>query len=388
MNKIKPIFVAAYIRVSTEDQLEFSPDSQLHKIQEYAKSHQLLLPESYIFIDEGISGRSAKKRPAFMKMIQMAKQKPQAFSQILVWKFSRFARNRQDSIFYKSMLWKECGIRVISITEPLSNDPTSILIEALLEAMDEYYSINLAQEVQRGMNEKFLRGGVVSPPPFGYQMGQESYIVDEKNAPFLKMIFTDFLAGHSYREIAEKLNHLGVTTAREHLFQARSIKYILQNPVYLGKQRRKTSSPALVLASHSPLISEKIFQETQNRIAQLEKQYGKYSHTNKASCIFSGLIRCSCCGSTLTQSKKGKNLQCHKYTKGLCQESHSISLSILNICILEQLEKELSPDILKKILPILKGTQFSEQKKNQLLRSFISKIIFSRKENRFQIYYY
>lgn len=387
MNNIKPIFVAAYIRVSTEDQLEFSPDSQLHKIQEYVKAHQLILPESYIFIDEGISGRSAKKRPAFMKMIQMAKQKPQAFSQILVWKFSRFSRNRQDSIFYKSMLWKECNIRVISITEPLNNDPTSILIEALLEAMDEYYSINLAQEVQRGMNEKFLRGGVVSPPPFGYLMGKNTYMIDEKNGPLLQMIFEDFLMGSSYREIAEKLNHMNIKTARKNDFQARSIKYILQNPVYIGKQRRKSTSPALVSAAHTPLISEEIFEKVQDKIQQLEKQYSKYSYSyeNKSPFMLSGLVRCSCCNSTLTSSKKGKNLQCHKYTKGLCPESHSISLSILNTRILEQLEKDFPT---KKITSYLNDTQVSEREKNQFLRSFISKIIFNRKENTFQVYYY
>ena len=143
---------AAYVRVSTEDQIEFSPDSQIKKIKEYAKQNDIILPEEFIFIDEGISGKYAKKRPEFMKMIGTAKMKPKPFDVILVWKFSRFARNRQDSIVYKSMLRKDYNVDVVSITEQLSNDPTSILIEALLEAMDEYYSINLAQEVKRGMN--------------------------------------------------------------------------------------------------------------------------------------------------------------------------------------------------------------------------------------------
>ena len=108
---------AAYIRVSTEEQTEYSPDSQRKKIQEYADAHHIHLLEPYIFLDEGISGRNARKRPGFMKMIALAKQKPRPFDIILVWKFSRFARSRQDSILYKSMLRKECGIDVVSITE-------------------------------------------------------------------------------------------------------------------------------------------------------------------------------------------------------------------------------------------------------------------------------
>ena len=107
---------AAYIRVSTEEQAEYSPDSQLGRIREYAGAHQILLPEQYIYLDEGISGRCARTRPAFMRMIAQAKEKPRPFDVILLWKFSRFARNRQDSILYKSMLRKECGIDVISIT--------------------------------------------------------------------------------------------------------------------------------------------------------------------------------------------------------------------------------------------------------------------------------
>ena len=153
---------AAYIRVSTDDQIEFSPASQLNQIHIYAENHQLLLLDSHIYMDEGISGRTAARRPAFLKMISAARETPRPFDMILVWKYSRFARSRQDSIFYKSLLRRECGIDVISITEPLSDDPTSILMEALLEAMDEYYSVNLGQEVRRGMRKNYKRGGVVS----------------------------------------------------------------------------------------------------------------------------------------------------------------------------------------------------------------------------------
>ena len=54
---------AAYIRVSTDDQLELSPDSQLKEIKNYAKAHGYTLDEEYIFHDDGISGKNAKRRP-------------------------------------------------------------------------------------------------------------------------------------------------------------------------------------------------------------------------------------------------------------------------------------------------------------------------------------
>ena len=68
------------------------------------------------------------------------------------------------------MLRRELGIEVISISEPLADDKMSIIMEAMIEAMDEYYSLNLAEEVKRGMTEKARRGGLQSNPSFGYRV--------------------------------------------------------------------------------------------------------------------------------------------------------------------------------------------------------------------------
>ena len=85
---------AAYIRVSTDKQDELSPDAQLRLLKEYAQAHDLLLPEEYIFWEIGVSGRKAERRPEFLRMISLAKNHPSPFQYILVWKFSRFARNQ------------------------------------------------------------------------------------------------------------------------------------------------------------------------------------------------------------------------------------------------------------------------------------------------------
>jgi DNA invertase Pin-like site-specific DNA recombinase len=92
---------AAYIRVSTEEQLEFSPDSQLKKLLEYAGQHDISLPEAFIFSDEGISGRSAEKRPGFLRMIAAARlRSPRPSTLILrVEVFPLRPEARQDSIF-------------------------------------------------------------------------------------------------------------------------------------------------------------------------------------------------------------------------------------------------------------------------------------------------
>lgn len=412
---------AAYIRVSTEDQIEFSPDSQRKRILEYADRNHILLPEQFIYVDEGISGRSADNRPAFLSMIQAAKTKPKPFDQILLWKFSRFARNRQDSIFYKSMLRRECGIDVISITEQLSDDPTSILIEALLEAMDEYYSINLAQEVRRGMNEKFSRGGVVSSPPFGYRMGEEKYVPDERTAPVISMIFDDYLSGMSCRQIAEKLNRMKISTIRGNLFEARTIRYILGNPVYLGMQRRHLSPQhseapmTIVPALHTALVSHESFLAAQERLKLTSKNPCLTVRSKNSIFPLQGLIRCSNCGATLTRTRDGNTLQCCRYSRGQCSVSHSISLSRIMDIIFKKMQEDFSffpgkefllappgkkPKKGRKSIPaqsktiffselpfLLQNPLLTDEAKNTLLRSLVSHITFFRKDGTIQIHY-
>lgn len=88
---------------------------------------------------------------------------------MLVWKLSRFARNREDSILYKSLLKKK-GIQVISINEQIEDSPSGKLLEGMLEVTDEFYSNNLASDTLRGMKENaergYLNGGGVT---FGYK---------------------------------------------------------------------------------------------------------------------------------------------------------------------------------------------------------------------------
>lgn len=350
---------AAYIRVSTDEQIEFSPDSQLKAIRQYAQTHDMQLPDAFIFVDEGISGRKAEKRPAFQRMIGTAKCKPKPFDVILLWKFSRFARNREDSIVYKSMLRKQCGIDVISISEQLSEDKTSILIEALIEAMDEYYSLNLAEEVRRGMNEKFSRGGVVSHPPFGYRMQNGMFVPDETNAGVIQMIFADYLSGLGIRQIACKLNEMGIRSAQGNPFENRTVEYILTNPVYIGKLRRSQNgrvahdrfhedaeNTVLADGCHVPLISADVFQAVQQKRQHIKQLYSRCARQEPVSYMLKGLVRCDACGATLVMTGSGKNLQCHNYSRGACRISHSISLAVLNRLLLARLRSDLGDAVI------------------------------------------
>ena len=200
---------AVYLRVSTNDQIEYSPAAQLNAIKKFAKANGYEIDPKYIYKDEGISGRKAEKRPAFMQMIKTAKTKPHSpFSKILVHKFDRFARNREDSVVYKSLLKKECNVDVISITESIGDDKFSVILEAMLEAMAEYYSLNLSDEVYKGMKEKAKRGEVQTGAPYGYKVIDGNFVIDESEAKIVKYIYNEFDKGTPFKHIVENLSKL------------------------------------------------------------------------------------------------------------------------------------------------------------------------------------
>ena len=201
---------AAYIRVSTDDQTELSPDAQLRVILEEAKKDGFIIPPEYIFIEhKGISGRKASNRPEFQRMVSIAKsQQPAPFKRLYLWKFSRFARNQEESTFYKGILRKKCGVEIKSVSEPIMEGMFGRLIETIIEWFDEYYSYNLSGEVIRGMTEKALRQGYQMTPPLGYKAVGEGkpFVINEDAYKIVEFIFKSYAAGMDMSAITRYCN--------------------------------------------------------------------------------------------------------------------------------------------------------------------------------------
>lgn len=344
---------ACYIRVSTDDQMEYSPDSQLREIQSYAARNSLHLLEDYIFIDEGISGRNAEKRPAFQRMISIAKQLPKPFDVVLLYKYSRFARNREDSVVFKSMLRGKCGIDVVSITEPLDTEnKMSGVIEAVIESMDEYYSANLSEDVTRTMTEKAMRGELQASPSYGYGVKENVLVPIEKEAAVVREIFQRFVDGDGYYTIAADLNARGLRTHRGNPFENRTIKYLLQNPVYIGKLRwtpaakaRRSSNPLdsqepiIRDARHQPLIDLELWEQAQQKVRDIDAKWTKYQKPGRLHVSWvSGLVRCAHCGRALCHGNGW--WRCNGYAKGLCKTSQLMADEKLKELLLSQIEKD------------------------------------------------
>ena len=154
-----------YARYSSHNQTEQSIEGQLRDCYAFAEREGLQVIGEYI--DRAITGRT-DERPDFQRMIADARK--QEFQRVIVWKFDRFSRDRYDSAIYKHKL-KQCGVRVLSAMENVGEGDVSIILEALLEASAEQYSLDLSKKVLRGQRESRLKGTFLGGlTPIGYKL--------------------------------------------------------------------------------------------------------------------------------------------------------------------------------------------------------------------------
>ena len=257
-------------------------------------------------------------------MISIAKSEDHPIDVVLVWKFSRFARNQEESIVYKSMLKKD-GVEVISISEPLIDGPFGSLIERIIEWMDEYYSIRLSGEVHRGMKEKALKSGYQTKPTLGYSAVGEGkpFVINEDEYKIVDYIFNQFDQHDTdSRQIALQLNEMGFRTRQGLLFDVRSINRILKNPFYYGLV---VWNDVEFMGTHEVRLTKEQFEK---RMEKLNKRH-KQNRRNVSSCThwLTGILKCGYCGASMTFNSLNRSpyFQCWKYAKGLHKESISIN---------------------------------------------------------------
>lgn len=299
------------------------------------------MPKEYIFV-ESVSGRKVKNRREFQKMIAMAKSPEHPFDVIIVWKFSRFARNQEESIVYKSMLKKD-NVEVVSISEPLIDGPFGALIERIIEWMDEYYSIRLSGEVLRGMNEKALRQGYQISPPLGYEAvgNGKPFVINERDYRIVDYMVEQFdKYDKDYTSIARALNNMGFRTKRGGLFEKRSVERVLTNPFYYG----------LVVWNETSFMGPHEVRQTKEQFdKRMDKIKNKHTPLRRRSIStcnhwLSGLLKCGICGASLSFNRvtHSPGFQCWRYAKGFHQGSMSLSEKKATAAVLEYLEQILA----------------------------------------------
>ena len=160
---------AFYLRVSTGRQAEqdLSIPDQRRQAQAYCETRGYQAVGEYV--EPGASATD-DRRPEFQKMMDAAAARPPTFDTIIVHSFSRFFRDQFQLEFYVRRLAKN-GVRLVSITQELGDDPMSVMMRQIMALFDEYQSKENAKHTLRAMRENARQGfWNGSRPPFGYRV--------------------------------------------------------------------------------------------------------------------------------------------------------------------------------------------------------------------------
>lgn len=360
------MLLATYTRFSSDMQRHESITAQLRAINEWAQKQGHIIVKNYI--DEAISGRT-DDRPQFQQMIKDSYSAE--WQGIVVHKLDRFARNRYDSAIYKKQL-KDNKKVILSVTENLDGSAESIILEALLEGMSEYYSVNLGRETAKGHRENAYmckhNGGI---PLLGYDIDENlNYVINETEAMAVKLIFDMYAKGYSMRQIIEKLNADGYRTKRGNAFGKNSLYDLLHNEKYTGKyifgyggrqkNRNRPNADVIIKENGMPaIISEEVWQMVQNR------RRTNSTATNKAKRVYilTGILFCGLCGESYFGNSNGRDYKymCKKRANKLNCNNISINKDELEQYILKNIyslvDNSVSDELLDRINTLYSKTR-------------------------------
>lgn len=309
---------AEYLRYSSDNQNEATISAQHRIVETFAEQEGYNIVKSYV--DEAESATTSDNRDAFLQMLSDAKKG--YFDYIIVWQFSRFARNKEESVIYKAML-RKIGVKVISATEKTDDTPSGKLLEGILEVLNQYFSDNLSVEVKKGKKENVLTGKHAGGAlPYGIYKEEETTLfkIDEKKAAAVRLIFDLYIKGFGARRIAAQLQEKGYLPAKGKTWVSSTVRQILDNEAYIGiynytlNKGTKDEETYKLDDIYPPIIDGKTW--AISRKIKLEKK-PKRSARNRLY-LLTGKAVCGCCdcnyvGHSSSQTRKGEKVKHYYY---------------------------------------------------------------------------
>jgi len=385
--------VALYIRVSTQEQVLEGHSIPAQKTKGYEHAERMGYEVVEVYIDEGLSGKSTKHRPAYQQM--MSDARAGNFDLVVIWKLTRLGRNMLDILNTVEEFIK-LGIELFSISEnfDISTSSGKLMLQ-LLSSFSEFERNQISENVIMSMislvrDQQRYAGG----RRLGYVSGldddgRKQLIIEPEEAKIIQLIFAKYLGGDEYRTIATYLNRQGYQTLKKNKFSPTAVKDILQNKIYGGfieyarylnwdtkRRKGKNPNPILVKGEHEPIIDEVTYQAVQDRLAR-EKDRPRWNLTGEN--VLTGLLRCPECGAPMAANnvtnrlKDGTKRVLHYYScceflsKGSKKGCHANSIrkekaesfvaarlkEIVQVPeILDSLVKEMNQELHEQIAPL------------------------------------
>lgn len=318
---------ALYLRVSTDDQ-HSSIENQHGIFMRWIQDNNCELHD--VYNDEGISGTKGAKRLDWLRLLQDGREKK--YNILLAKSFSRFGRNQRETLDAIKDL-RAAGIRVVFIEDNLDStkDANNFGLFAWLAEQEAQRTSERLKLVW----EKYNQDGVmhVCLPPYGYDYNIETknYVVNYEESKWVEQIFAWYMEGYGFTKIANMLAHEGVKTKRGGTWANNTVRKMMSNEAYIGTLVQGLSKTIDVTMNerekvdrenwyrhpnnHIPIISEDIFYKVQDLIQERStKAKSSYLDVNKPrqntrqsnASLYSNLLKCGECGSTVSVKRKKK----------------------------------------------------------------------------------
>ena len=318
-----PVRAALYLRVSTGRQAEndLSIPDQRRQAKGYCTSRGWEVVADYV---EPSVSATDDRRPEFQRMIDVATTKPPVFDVIVVHSFSRFFRDQFQLEFYVRRLAKN-GVRLVSITQELGDDPMSNMIRQIMALFDEYQSKENAKHTLRAMKENARQGfwnGAL--PPIGYRIVEAAeqhghrtkkiLEIDPIQAETVRMIFLlaregDGVSGPmGVKKITTHLNAAGIRTRDGGRWGIGAVHKVLTRTTYIGRHRfntkfwktreRKPDAEVVEMAT-PPIIDQAEFDAVQT-LLKTRSPALTAPRIVSGPTLLTGICFCAACGMAMT----------------------------------------------------------------------------------------
>ena len=311
----------AYVRVSSKDQVDgTSLDSQTDFCKKYAKANNIDLPDENIFREEGVSAK-IMDRPKLAALLDYCAKNKGKITHCIIYKVDRIARKSEYHHIIKAQLAK-VGIKLVSVTEPITDDPMGNLMESMLAAFAEFDNEIRMARTTGGMIARLEQGGWPHAAPVGYERTRTATgivtIAPTSDAPKMKKLLEEFSTGaYTVQNARDYAYKLGIRSRTNGLRTWQMIKDMINNPLYAGFVTSDYVDRKLIKGIHEPIISEATYYRNQ---AILNGSLRNFSRSAEEEWPLRGGFIQHTCGKPMTgSSPRGRSGPSPRYSCMFCK---------------------------------------------------------------------
>ena len=385
-----------YIRVSTEEQVleGFSIRGQEEKLRDYVRIKDWSLFNLYI--DEGISGKNIKDRPAANRLIEDVRAGH--VKNVLVYKIDRLTRSTSDLVFLVD-LFNQYNCAFNSLMESIDTQtPSGRMFIKIIGIFAEFERENIIERVKMGRDRKVKEGYSLcsSHASYGYdrEPGKKIQTINEEETEIVREIFDRYVNENmSLNSIVRLLNLRKIPSKKGKLWDRKNLKNLLTNASYIGKVRHFIDDEEHYVeleGLHEPIISEDLFEQA----ATLAEKNKATSSTKKPveHNYYLGFLYCAKCGGKLsTHNRKTKlkdgSFQYHcsyrcqnNVLNGGCDMSGDINHKKVEMAFVEYIDRIADLTITDEIE--LEQAETVQQESGGLIQSYTDKLLNLEKRHR------